>query len=76
LKHERAERDTLDAADALKYFDGDLSHDSANGVFSYTSKIGTVVMTKRGDIAKNWRSLLARDQCIAASWSAQQAGGL
>jgi hypothetical protein len=76
LKHERAEHDALDAADALKYFDGDLSHNSANGAFSYTSKTGTVVMTKCGDIAKNWCSLLARDQCIAMSWSGQQAGGL
>jgi hypothetical protein len=45
----------------------------ANGAFTYTSKTGsTVVMTKTGDIAKNWRKLLARDPSIAARWSAQQ----
>lgn len=30
-------------------------------------------MTKTGDIARNWRNLLAQDTSIAALWSAQQA---
>jgi hypothetical protein len=74
LKRERAIRDTQCAADAALFFHGDLSHSDANGTFNYTSKSGvSVVMTKTGDIARNWRSILARDPSIAAQWSVQQA---
>jgi hypothetical protein len=66
--------DTQDTANALQCFDGDLGHVNENDAFTYTSKTGsTVVMTKTGDIAKNWRKLLAQDPLIAARWSAQQA---
>ena len=65
--------DAHDTANTLQCFDGDLSHVDANGAFTYTSKIGsTMVMTKTGDIMKNWHKLLAQDPLIAARWSAQQ----
>jgi hypothetical protein len=74
LKHERTARDTQCAADAKQFFHGNLGHADANGAFNYTLKAGnSVVMTKTGDIARNWRNLLARDTSIAALWSAQQA---
>jgi hypothetical protein len=73
LKRERATRDTQCAADAVQFFHGDLSHSDANGAFNYTSKSGaSVVMTKTGDIARNWRGLLVRNPSIAAQWSVQQ----
>ena len=73
LKHERAERDTQDAANAIQCFSRNLGHTDTNGAFSYVSKTGTVVITKMGDIAKNWCKFLAHDALIAAWWSAQQA---
>jgi hypothetical protein len=74
LKRERTRHDARDTANALQCFDGDLGNVNANGAFTYTSKTGsTVVMTKTGDIAKNWRKLLARDPLIVARWSARQA---
>ena len=73
LKRERAERDAQCVADANQFFNGHLGHTDANGAFTYTSKLGaSVVMTKVGDIARNWRSLLVRDPLIAARWSVQQ----
>jgi hypothetical protein len=69
MKRERTERDTQDAADALQCFSGNVGHTDANGAFSYVFKTGTVVMTKTGDIAKNWRKLLARDPLMAAKWA-------
>jgi hypothetical protein len=74
LKHERTTRDTQCAANAKQFFHGNLGHPDANGAFNYTPKAGkTVIMTKTGDIAKNWRKLLVQDLLIAARWSAQQA---
>jgi hypothetical protein len=74
LKHERTGRDAQDTADALQFFGGDLGHVDANSAFSYSSRTGgKVIMTKMGDIAKNWRTVLSRDPLIAARWSAQQA---
>jgi glutamine amidotransferase-like uncharacterized protein len=53
-----AERDVQCVADANQFFNGHLGHTDANGAFTYTSKSGaSVVMTKVGDITRNWRSL-------------------
>ena len=74
LKRECAQCDARDAADALRCFDGNLDHLSANGAFNYTSKKGrSVVMTKASDIARNWRHLLAQDPSVAMLWSSRQA---
>ena len=60
LKHECTEHDAWDTANALQCFNGDLGNVNANGAFTYTSKTGsTMVMTKMGNIAKNWHKLLA-----------------
>src|SRR5882762_2720903 len=73
LKHERTECDAQAAAKALQFFDGNLGCADANGAFSYTSRTGsTVVMSKTGDIARNWRNLLAQDPSISALWYARQ----
>jgi len=72
LKHERMEHDAQAAADALQFFNRNLGCADANGAFSYTSRTGgTVVMSKTGDIARNWRNLLAQDPSIAAQWYAR-----
>jgi hypothetical protein len=60
LERKHTAHDAHDMANALQCFDGDLGHVDANGAFTYTSKTGsTMVMTKTGDIAKNWCKLLA-----------------
>jgi hypothetical protein len=73
LKKERSERDVHDAANAHQFFNGDLGHADANGTFTYTSKAGnSIVMRKAGDIARNWRNLLASNPSVAAQWGNQQ----
>jgi hypothetical protein len=74
LKKERSERDVRDAANARQFFNGDLGHADANGTFTYMSKArNSIVMRKAGDIARNWRHLLARDPSVAMLWGARQA---
>jgi hypothetical protein len=74
LKRKRSERDAQCVANANQFFNGNLRHADASDTFTYTSKSGaSVVMTKAGDITRNWRSLLVHDPLIAAQWSVQQA---
>lgn len=69
LQEERKTRNRTDAADALRFFCGDLGSAAAGKTFLYT-KTGVVkVATKDSVIGSRWRELLASSPEVLEQWS-------
>lgn len=70
LQAERKVLNQTDAANALRFFCGDLGSAAAGKTFLYT-KTGVVkVATKDSVIGSRWRELLAKSPEVLERWSA------
>ncbi|KAG1721165.1 uncharacterized protein EDB91DRAFT_1230884 [Suillus paluster] len=68
LQRQRVARDTRDAAAACSFFDGNLDHPDAQGVFRYAKSGVSKLMSKDVDVARKWRELLAVNVALAQRW--------
>lgn len=68
VRSTRGNDDKHDAADALKFFENDLTHPRARGFFSYRKNNIVYLCQKPEAIARKWRKLLANDPEIARAW--------
>lgn len=72
LADSRANQALQDVKDAMFFFNDDLSHPDAKNTFTYNvgSKTNRTrkVLSKPGDISKNWRVLLSSNPLIAEEW--------
>ncbi|OBZ71138.1 hypothetical protein A0H81_08474 [Grifola frondosa] len=75
LQGGRGEDDDRDAANALKYFGGDLTRPDARSAFSYKKRGVHSVCSKNQAIAKKWWQLLQEDPGIAEGWRVMQEEG-
>lgn len=70
LKIERAARNTVDAANARRFFQGHLDSPEAGGRFFYVKSGKKSLMAKDAAVAEQWRDLLATDSDISSRWDA------
>lgn len=72
LADSRANQALQDIKDAMFFFKNDLSHPNAKNTFTYNigSKANRTrkVLSKPGDISKNWWMLLSSNPLIAHEW--------
>lgn len=73
LQSERKQRDKLDSAAALRYFNNDLSAPLTGGAFQYLKSGKTYVLRRPDKVAEVWRRLLQEDPDIAGQWAVMQA---
>ncbi|KAG1877245.1 hypothetical protein F4604DRAFT_1924320 [Suillus subluteus] len=65
LQRQRVARDARDAAAARSFFDGNLDHPDAQGIFRYAKSGVSKLMSKDVDVARKWRELLAVNGALA-----------
>ncbi|KAG2144163.1 uncharacterized protein EDB93DRAFT_548037 [Suillus bovinus] len=68
LQRQRMARDTRDAAAARSFFDGNLDHPDAQGIFRYAKSGVSKLMSKDVDVARKWRELLTVNVALAQRW--------
>lgn len=65
LQRQRVARDARDAATARSFFNGNLDHPDAQGIFRYAKSGVSKLMSKDVDVARKWRELLAVNGALA-----------
>lgn len=64
LKEQREQADEEAASAAVNFFNGNLDHPDANGVFRYRKGGRSMLCTKTAVIAEKWRGLLKTNTAI------------
>jgi hypothetical protein len=72
LKEARESQERSDAKDARRFFNGNLDHSEADGVFAYTKSGQRRIKEKDSAVAEIWRDLLVSNADIAQRWAAIQ----
>ncbi|KAJ7810154.1 hypothetical protein B0H14DRAFT_2524424 [Mycena olivaceomarginata] len=71
-KEARESQERSDAKDARRFFNGNLDHSDADGVFAYTKSGQRRIKEKDSAVAEIWRDLLVSNADIARRWAAIQ----